>query len=163
MSTVLKFPENVLWGCAESGHQIEGSNQHSDWWLRELVTPEQPVSGKAVDYGNRFEEDHELLAAIGHQAFRIGIEWARIEPRVLKRRHRQHQIKIRSFSVRPAALPFAQPCSDKSTSVQPVKRFSLLQIRSPWRRRTTCRTARFGLSEIGIGDVLEHHALGVEK
>jgi beta-glucosidase len=81
MDTFLKFPENFLWGSAVSGHQIEGCNRHSDWWHWELATPEQPVSGQAVDYWNRFEEDHELLAAMGHQAFRIGIEWARIEPR----------------------------------------------------------------------------------
>jgi beta-glucosidase len=81
MNTFLTFPENFLWGSAVSGHQIEGANKHSDWWHWELATPEQPESGMAVDYWNRFEEDHELLAAMGHQAFRIGIEWARVEPR----------------------------------------------------------------------------------
>ncbi len=43
--------------------------------------PTQPLSGQSVDYWNRFEEDHKLLAEMEHQAFRIGIEWARIEPR----------------------------------------------------------------------------------
>ncbi len=81
MSTLLKFPDGFLWGSAVSGHQIEGGNQHSDWWHWELATEAQPNSGQAADYWNRFEEDHELLKSMGHQAFRLGIEWARVEPR----------------------------------------------------------------------------------
>lgn len=76
-----KFPENFLWGSAVSGHQIDGHNEHSDWWHWELATEGQQVSGKAVDHWNRFEEDHDLLVAMGHEAFRFGLEWARIEPR----------------------------------------------------------------------------------
>ncbi|VGO22575.1 glycoside hydrolase family 1 protein [Pontiella sulfatireligans] len=78
---MLEFPDQFLWGSAVSGHQIDGGNKHSDWWHWELATDSQPLSGKAVDHWNRFEEDHELLEAMGHQAFRFGIEWARIEPR----------------------------------------------------------------------------------
>lgn len=81
MNGWLQFPDGFLWGSAVSGHQIEGFNKHSDWWHWELATPEQPMSGKAIDYWNRYEEDHELLAKLGHQAFRVGIEWARVEPR----------------------------------------------------------------------------------
>ena len=81
MDDILKFPDGFLWGSAVSGHQIEGGNKHSDWWHWELANEAQPNSGKAVDHWNRFEEDHDLLASMGHQAFRLGIEWARIEPR----------------------------------------------------------------------------------
>ena len=81
MSTKLKFPDGFLWGSATSGHQIEGHNKHSNWWHWELATETQPHSGKAVDYWNRFDEDHALMASMGHEAFRVGIEWARIEPR----------------------------------------------------------------------------------
>jgi beta-glucosidase len=80
MSELPPFPEGFLWGSAVSGHQIEGGNHHSDWWHWELATPTQPHSGKAVDYWNRYEEDHALLQKMGHQAFRLGIEWARIQP-----------------------------------------------------------------------------------
>jgi beta-glucosidase len=80
MSDDLKFPDGFIWGSATSGHQIEGHNRHSNWWHWELATEAQPHSGKAVDYWNRFEEDHALMAEMGLQAFRIGIEWARIEP-----------------------------------------------------------------------------------
>lgn len=77
----MKFPEGFLWGSAVSGHQIDGNNKHSDWWHWEHATPEQDLSGHAVDHWNRFEEDHALLEQLGHNAFRFGIEWARIEPR----------------------------------------------------------------------------------
>ena len=38
----------------------------------------------------------------------------------------------------PASLPSFSPCSVKLTSCQPVKRFSLFQILSPWRSKTNC-------------------------
>lgn len=77
---MLRFPENFVWGSAASGHQIEGNNRHSNWWHWELATESQPNSGKAVDYWNRYEEDHALMKQMGLQAFRVGIEWARVEP-----------------------------------------------------------------------------------
>ncbi|QBG48495.1 glycoside hydrolase family 1 protein [Verrucomicrobia bacterium S94] len=80
MNTCLKFPENFVWGSAASGHQIEGNNRHSNWWHWELASETRPSSGRAVDYWNRFEEDHALMKQMGLQAFRVGIEWARVEP-----------------------------------------------------------------------------------
>jgi magnesium-transporting ATPase (P-type) len=42
-----------------------------------------------------------------------------------------------SFSIRPACVASSRPFSERSTSVQPVNRFSLFQMLSPWRSRTT--------------------------
>src|SRR4029453_14905925 len=41
------------------------------------------------------------------------------------------------FSDRPPSRASFSPCSDSSTSVQPVNRFSLFQMLSPWRSRTS--------------------------
>ena len=41
------------------------------------------------------------------------------------------------FSSRPASRASSRPLSERSTSVQPVKRFSLFQVLSPWRSRTS--------------------------
>src|SRR6185436_13026013 len=41
-----------------------------------------------------------------------------------------------SFSSRPASFASFRPFSDRSTSVQPVNRFSLFHVLSPWRSRT---------------------------
>src|SRR5262245_1666275 len=42
-----------------------------------------------------------------------------------------------SFISRPASRASASPLSDRSTSVQPVNRFSLFHSLSPWRSSTT--------------------------
>lgn len=78
----LKFPEGFLWGTSTSGHQIEGYNYNSDWWEFEQQGKiyDGTKSEKAVDYWNRYEEDHRLMKELGYQAFRLGIEWAKIEP-----------------------------------------------------------------------------------
>src|SRR6185436_512251 len=47
-----------------------------------------------------------------------------------------------SRSSRPASAASARPFSVRSTSVQPVKRFSLFQVLSPWRSSTTLCTYR---------------------
>ena len=82
MKKEIIFPKGFLWGTASAGHQVEGGNDKSDWWKFESEGKvyDGTVSGKAVDYWNRYEEDHELMAKLGYQAFRLGIEWARVEP-----------------------------------------------------------------------------------
>lgn len=76
------FPEGFLWGAATSAHQTEGNNTNSDWWELEHRegSPAVEPSGDACDSYHRFREDIELLASAGLQAYRFGIEWARIEP-----------------------------------------------------------------------------------
>ncbi|WP_368498565.1 glycoside hydrolase family 1 protein [Herbiconiux sp. A18JL235] len=70
-----------LWGASTSPHQIEGNNLNSDWWEREQRFPEMfERSGDALDSYHRYREDIGLLADAGLNAYRFGIEWARIEP-----------------------------------------------------------------------------------
>ena len=89
----LKFPSGFLWGAATSAHQIEGNNKHSDWWAWEhsylrvdslrLIgkKPEDYMSGKAADHWNKFEEDFTIAEHLGHNAHRLSVEWAKIEPK----------------------------------------------------------------------------------
>lgn len=98
------FPKNFLWGAGSSSHQVEGENNNDwteweksnaeklavempktfkDWQQKkfpEMFTKENYISGKACDHYNRFEEDFDLAKEGGHNAHRISIEWARIEP-----------------------------------------------------------------------------------
>ena len=69
-------------GAATAAHQVEGNNTHSDYWVMENLKHSDFVepSGVAVDHYNRYEEDIKLLASAGCNAYRFGIEWARIEP-----------------------------------------------------------------------------------
>ncbi len=75
------FPDGFLWGTASSGHQIEGSNTASDWWAWEPGKIRGGLtSGKACDAWNRYDEDYALMESMGLNAYRMGIEWSRVEP-----------------------------------------------------------------------------------
>ena len=78
----LNFPDHFIWGTSTAGHQIEGGNAFSDWWAWEQkgLIDDGTVSGRAMDYWNRHEEDHALMAKLDYKGFRLGIEWARVEP-----------------------------------------------------------------------------------
>lgn len=77
----LVFPENFLWGAATSAFQVEGNNIHSDWWSWEQThQPPEFRSGLAANQYNLYEQDFDLAKSLGHNAHRLSIEWARIEP-----------------------------------------------------------------------------------
>src|SRR5437016_11042646 len=76
------FPEGFLFGIAQSAHQLEGGNVNSDWWAWEhdARSPCREPSGDACDFFHRYPEDIALVAGVGLNAFRLSVEWARIEP-----------------------------------------------------------------------------------
>src|SRR6266403_3636124 len=88
----IKFPTGFLWGAATAAHQVEGNNTTSDWWAwehsvrrenqlrQEGKNPQDFYSGMACDSYNRFEEDFALAEHLNHNAHRLSVEWARIEP-----------------------------------------------------------------------------------
>jgi beta-glucosidase len=78
----MKFPQAFLWGAATAAHQVEGGNINSDAWLLEHVdgTVYSEPSGDACDHYHRYRDDIALLAALGFNAYRFSIEWARVEP-----------------------------------------------------------------------------------
>ena len=68
------------WGVATSGYQIEGDNKPSIWSERD--------QNKGIDsqtYGNNFRKYHdkwiELAKDLNVNAFRLSIEWSRVQPR----------------------------------------------------------------------------------
>lgn len=75
-----EFPPGFLWGASTAPHQIEGNNLNSDFWANEGRIPGMERSGDACDSYHRYREDMRLLADAGLNAYRFGIEWARIEP-----------------------------------------------------------------------------------
>jgi len=76
------FPENFLWGASTAPHQNEGNNTNSDMWALEQLTDSSfsERSGDGLDFYHRWRADIDLLKSLGLNAFRFGIEWARIEP-----------------------------------------------------------------------------------
>jgi beta-glucosidase len=104
MEKVLKFPKGFLWGAATSAYQVEGGNKNdwSEWekknaerlaeeartkWAKwqqkkfpEMFDPENYICGRACDHYHRYESDLDIAQSLGFNAFRISIEWSRIEP-----------------------------------------------------------------------------------
>lgn len=76
------FPKDFHWGVATAGHQVEGNNVSSDFWVLENVKPTTFVdrSGDACDHLHRYGEDIALPSRLGFNSFRLSVEWARIEP-----------------------------------------------------------------------------------
>jgi beta-glucosidase len=77
---VQRFPHGFLWGAATAAHQIEGNNVHNDWWRAEEAGLMPHRSLDACDSWNRWADDIHLLQDMGLNAYRLSVEWARIEP-----------------------------------------------------------------------------------
>jgi beta-glucosidase len=101
----MKKPK-FYWGASTASHQVEGGteNQWSVWelgmaselantaskrlgWLpcwkeveKQASNPANYVSGKGIDHYHRYKEDFDILQKLGLNAFRFGVQWARIEP-----------------------------------------------------------------------------------
>jgi beta-glucosidase len=77
---VLKFPDGFLWGAATAAHQIEGFNVHSDWWAAEQAGLLPHRSEAACNSWVDWRRDIDLLTQMHLNAYRLSIEWARVEP-----------------------------------------------------------------------------------
>ena len=81
---ILKFPKEFLWGVSTSAYQIDGGADN-DWSKWEKLrgknqNSENFVCGSACDSYNKYEEDLNLVKNLNCGAYRIGLEWARLEP-----------------------------------------------------------------------------------
>ena len=74
------FPSGFLWGVATSGHQLEGGDRSSNWAVWEETGHGETPCGIADDEYDRYEADLDLAQAMGLKAFRMSLEWSRIEP-----------------------------------------------------------------------------------
>jgi beta-glucosidase len=76
--------EDLLWGVATSAYQSEGGyngpgQPQTNWAESERRGDVVPV-GLAADFWNRYPEDFGRCKTLGLNAFRLGIEWSRIQP-----------------------------------------------------------------------------------
>jgi len=74
-----KFPEGFHWGAATASYQVEGGIENNDW-AEAAKQGTVPLCGQACDHFNRYEADFDIAKSLGHNAHRLSLEWARIEP-----------------------------------------------------------------------------------
>ncbi|MFD6270750.1 family 1 glycosylhydrolase [Nocardia asteroides] len=69
-----------LWGVAASGFQAEGDAPDSNWRRYADSGATHDPYLNSVDFHTRFRSDIALAADLGVRVYRIGIEWARVQP-----------------------------------------------------------------------------------
>jgi beta-glucosidase len=79
-SNAIDFPDDFLWGVSTSAFQTEGGNVNSDFTQWMLKVFHRDLCGEAADSYDLYETDANLAQDLGVNIYRIGIEWARIEP-----------------------------------------------------------------------------------
>jgi len=76
--------QKFLWGVSCSPYQHEGGyngeGQPRNNWYDWEVAGKVETSGRAVDFWNRYEEDFDRAEMMGLSSYRLGIEWARLQP-----------------------------------------------------------------------------------
>lgn len=76
------FPADFTFGVATAAYQVEGGieNDWSDWERAGKCTKADTRCDSGVDHWNRFFDDVPLITKVGATAYRLSIEWARVEP-----------------------------------------------------------------------------------
>lgn len=81
------LPRGFLLGVGTSAYQVEGGLTNNDWYQWEQGhNPDtgRPNTaspcGRACDSWNRWQEDQQMLGTLGATAYRLSIEWSRVEP-----------------------------------------------------------------------------------
>jgi beta-glucosidase len=71
---------NFMWGVSSAGYQCEGNDISSSWHYWQASGKTEHKNERGVDFYHRYKEDIALAKQMGVKAFRLGIEWSRIEP-----------------------------------------------------------------------------------
>jgi len=72
----LHFPKGFLWGTAVSATQVEG-HVTNEW--TDFVAPDGKHCRRACDHYHRYREDIDWMRKLGVNAYRVGIEWSRLQ------------------------------------------------------------------------------------
>ncbi|MBR3879194.1 MAG: glycoside hydrolase family 1 protein [Clostridia bacterium] len=78
-----KLKEGLLLGSATAATQIEGGDENNNWarFAAEGKVKDGSSPVTASGHYTRVREDIDLMAEMGLEVYRFGIEWSRIEPR----------------------------------------------------------------------------------
>ncbi|NLV57937.1 MAG: glycoside hydrolase family 1 protein [Clostridiales bacterium] len=96
-------------GVASAATQIEGGELDHTWndWYRRGHIKDGSNPARANDHYHLWEEDFALMRDMGLKHYRLGVEWARIEPREGEfdekelMRYRQMLLRLAEYGIRP--------------------------------------------------------------
>ena len=75
---------DFLWGVATSGYQHEGGYNSAGLplnnWYHAEASGRVMKSGKTAEFWTRYSSDFDLCRSLGLNAFRLSLEWSRIQP-----------------------------------------------------------------------------------
>ena len=79
---VFSLKDGMQVGAAGAATQIEGGEPDHSWldWSRKGHIADGSSPARANDHYNRWREDAALMRDLNIQIYRLGVEWARIEP-----------------------------------------------------------------------------------
>jgi beta-glucosidase len=80
IETVNSLPVDFLWGVSSSGFQSEGYSPDSNWIRYEAAGKTKDPVGTSADFRHRYKEDIQYAKDLGAKVYRMGVEWARLEP-----------------------------------------------------------------------------------
>ncbi len=86
--SLLRFPNNFMWGCATAAYQIEGAvtedGRKPSIWDTFSHTPGKTFEGQTGDIADDsyhlYKEDIALLKNLGAKCYRFSISWPRVFP-----------------------------------------------------------------------------------
>jgi beta-glucosidase len=80
----LKLPSDFLFGVSNASYQVEGGYNRGAWprnnWAQWERDGKVEDPGDTCRFWDRYSEHIELAASLGLNAFRLSLEWARIQP-----------------------------------------------------------------------------------
>lgn len=77
------LPDNFLFGTATASLQIEGGDRNNNWyrWTQQKGRIADGTDcSVAADHWNRVAGDTRIMKGLGVNAYRLSLEWSRIEP-----------------------------------------------------------------------------------
>ena len=80
-----RLPKGMLLGVSSAAAQVEGGEVNSSWndWYHKGCIKDGSNPAES-DHWDRWQEDTELMASMGVQICRFGVEWARLIPQTGK-------------------------------------------------------------------------------
>ena len=79
---MFKLKPDLLLGTASAATQIEGGDLNHNWndWYNRGKIKDGTDPARANNHYDRWQEDADIMASMGLQTYRFGIEWARLCP-----------------------------------------------------------------------------------